>query len=202
MASEDIFGDVFNLEEQYYQEGYDQGFKDGAEAGRIEGCSVGLKSGFEKFLEAGRLQSKALVWANRIPNLQQQQHETTTPTAITEAQADNNQTGSNEDTSEENAARLLPPINSNPRLEKNLTTLYALVEPGTLSTENDDEAVNDFDSRLKGAQGKLKMIERALGEGPAGRGPASRQPVSSQKNENIEDVGRIPQQKKAAGAND
>jgi hypothetical protein len=68
--------------------------------------------------------------------------------------------------------------------------LYGLVEPGTLSTTNDDEAVNDFDSRMKGAQGKLRIIERAIGEGTSSRNVTS---LSSPpgKNENIEDVGKI-----------
>ena len=39
-----------------------------------------------------------------------------------------------------------------------------MLEPGTLSTRNDDDAVNDFDSRVKGARGKFKVVERVVGE--------------------------------------
>ncbi|KAK8115176.1 hypothetical protein PG999_007245 [Apiospora kogelbergensis] len=138
MAS-DPFDDVLNLEDQYYDQGYKLGYDDGFQAGKVEGRLVGLKKGYEKFMEAGRLQSKAIVWANRVPNMQ-------------------NKTAQAAQTS-------LPPIgNSNQRLEKNITSLYALVEPGTLSTENTDEAVNDFDDRFKRAQGKLKIVERGIGE--------------------------------------
>ncbi|KAI0833170.1 DUF1715-domain-containing protein [Hypoxylon sp. FL0890] len=189
MASDDPFDDILNLEEQYYKEGYDEGYKDGAEAGRIEGRSVGMKKGFEKFLEAGRLQSKAIVWANRIPNFQKK------PAPSTSSQQEplpEPSYSSQDEKDPESEPEMLPPLNSNARLEKNIIMLYGMVEPGTLSTTNDDESVNDFDSRIKGAQGRVKMIERAVGEG-ANRGSADRfrSAQSSQKNENIEDVGRI-----------
>jgi hypothetical protein len=144
MAS-DPFDDVLNLEDQYYDQGYKQGYDDGYLAGKVEGRSVGLKTGFEKFLEAGRLQGKAVVWANRIPNLR----------STGEGQKD----GGNEE------ALPLPALNgNNSRLEKNVATLHGLVEPGTLSTENNDEAVNDFDDRVKRAQSKVRIIERMIGE--------------------------------------
>ncbi|KAM0432358.1 hypothetical protein ACHAPT_004900 [Fusarium lateritium] len=59
----------------------------------------------------------------------------------------------------------LPPLPRNARLEKNVNTLYALVEPDTLSTENSDDAVQDFDDRVKRAQGKAKIVERMAGNG-------------------------------------
>ncbi|GAP85879.1 putative duf1715 domain-containing protein [Rosellinia necatrix] len=93
----------------------------------------------------------------------------------------------------------LPPIASSARLERNVEMLYGLVEPGTLSTANDDEAVNDFDSRLKGARGKLRVIERAVGGEGARPGKNAGVVLSSSlsslaplgKNENIEEIGRI-----------
>ncbi|KAM0382257.1 hypothetical protein ACHAPZ_005863 [Fusarium culmorum] len=136
--SSDPFEDVLNLEERFYSEGYQLGIKDGIQAGRIEGRSFGMQKGFEKFLESGRLTSKAVVWANRIP----QKEKTSSSETCT-----------------------LPPLPKNARLEKNINTLYALVEPETLSTENSDEAVQDFDDRVKRAQGKAKIVERMTGGG-------------------------------------
>ncbi|KAI0424872.1 hypothetical protein F5Y09DRAFT_124602 [Xylaria sp. FL1042] len=192
-SSNDPFDDVLNLEEQYYKEGYEEGLKDGTEAGRIEGYSLGLQKGFEKFVEAGRLQSKAVVWANRIPKYQQrrqqqiqQQDSTSSPRRGSEGDGDGKQEA--RETSE-NSGERLPPIHSNPRLEKNIEMLYGLVEPGTLSTDNDDEAVNDFDSRMKGAHGKLRIIERVIGEGITGRRVTALS--SPGKNENIEDIGNL-----------
>ncbi|KAL7794704.1 hypothetical protein V8C43DRAFT_31859 [Trichoderma afarasin] len=139
--SSDPLDDVFTLEDRFYTQGYNQGVEDGARAGRIEGRSFGMEKGFEKFLESGRLAGKTLVWANRLPRNTAQQ------------------ANSSEKSSE---TCTLPPLPSNPRLEKNVKLAYALVEPETLSTDNSDEAVQDFDDRVKRAQGKVKIIERML----------------------------------------
>ncbi len=58
----------------------------------------------------------------------------------------------------------LPSLSDNKRLEKHVRTLYALVEPSSLSMLNSEEAVADFDDRLKRAEGKVKMIEKLVGE--------------------------------------
>jgi hypothetical protein len=39
---------------------------DGLAAGRAEGRQLGLERGFQKFVESGRLQGRAIVWANRL----------------------------------------------------------------------------------------------------------------------------------------
>ncbi|KAM5352601.1 hypothetical protein ACJ41O_005323 [Fusarium nematophilum] len=142
----DPFEDVLNLEERFYAEGYQQGLTDGVQAGRIEGRSFGMEKGFEKFLESGRLASRAIVWANRIPPR-------------------------NGSSSSGGEPCTLPPLSRNSRLEKNINTLYALVEPETLSTENSDEAVQDFDDRVKRAQGKAKIVERMTGGGSGKEAP-------------------------------
>ena len=187
--SMDPFEDVLNLEDKYFEEGYKQGYEDGALAGKIEGRSVGLKKGYEKFLEAGRLQSKSIVWANRMPNIRSQ----TQPnwTSALDSQPNSIATNTTLQT------QALPALNSNARLEKNVTMLYALVEPGTLSTENSDEAVNDFDDRIKRAQGKLKIVERSTGE--AQSSSTSDENQVGQKNETIEDARRIMQRPNASG---
>lgn len=143
----DPLDDVLNIEERFYTEGYQQGLQDGVQAGRIEGRSFGMQKGFEKFLESGRLASKAIVWANRIPQRQ-----------------DGGGGGGGDNP---HKACTLPPLPKNARLEKNVNTLYALVEPDTLSTANTDEAVQDFDDRVKRAQGKAKIVERTAGSSGA-----------------------------------
>lgn len=140
MASTDPFDELLNLEDSLYQQGYAQGVADGERAGRIEGRSFGIEKGFEKFVEAGRLYGKAVVWANRLPS---------------SASSDSK----------------LPVLNAGgARLEKNIVMLHGLVEPETLSTENGDEAVNDFDDRVKRAQGKARVVERQVGEEGVGAG--------------------------------
>ncbi|KAK1770901.1 DUF1715-domain-containing protein [Phialemonium atrogriseum] len=156
--ADDPFDGVLNLEEQFYQEGYKQGLEDGIKAGRIEGRSFGLEKGFEKFLESGRLHGKAVIWANRLPNLKAKS--ATQPESHQMASGQPESSGR----SQQPERHSLPLLPRNPRLEKNVTVLYALVEPETLSTENTDEAVDDFDDRIKRAQGKAKIIERTIGE--------------------------------------
>jgi hypothetical protein len=138
--AEDLFDAALNLEDQLYEEGYKLGFEDGTKAGKIEGRSVGMAKGFDKFLESGRLYGKAVVWANRLP-------------------ANSSRPGEQRDDIDK-----LPPLPENTRLEKNISSLHALMEPDTLSTENSDESVADFDDRLRKAQGKAKVIERLVGE--------------------------------------
>ncbi|KAK3307912.1 uncharacterized protein B0T15DRAFT_392809 [Chaetomium strumarium] len=173
-AATDPFDTLLTLEDQFYTEGYSQGLADGEVAGRTEGRQLGLERGFQKFLESGRLQGRAIVWANRLPSSK--------PTARPKlpGSVDQQRTGplaSPGSSAEAGDAELedggratsegvveLPPLPDNARLEKHITTLYALVESETLSTENTDEAVNDFDDRLRRAHGRAKVIERMVGE--------------------------------------
>lgn len=69
-------------------------------------------------------------------------------------------------------ALLSPPNNdrNNARLHKHILSLYALVEPASLSIQNTEEAVSDFNDRLRRAEGKVKVIERITGEGRGGDG--------------------------------
>ncbi|KAF4582196.1 duf1715 domain-containing protein [Ophiocordyceps camponoti-floridani] len=158
----DPLEDVLHLEDRYYHEGYQQGLDDGARAGHAEGRTFGMEKGLEKFLEGSRLAGRAVVWANRLPRREDVTAENLHRTD------DDKPTGV--EASQSNASSrfrrcVLPPLPDNTRIERNVRALYALVEPGTFSTENTDEAVQDFDSRMKRAQGKAKIIERALGQG-------------------------------------
>ncbi|QPH05467.1 hypothetical protein C2857_003267 [Epichloe festucae Fl1] len=147
MSSPDPFDDILNLEQNFYQRGYSQGLADGAKAGRLEGRQFGMQKGFEKFLESGRLASRAIIWANRIPRIP----------AATGSSPDG---ASAVEAAEAAKTCSLPQLPRNARLDKNVKMLYALVEPDTLSTENSDEGVQDFDDRVKRAQGKAKIVER------------------------------------------
>ncbi len=137
----DPFDGLLDLEEQFYNEGYALGEAEGSKAGRIEGRVFGLEKGFEKFMEAGRLHGRSIVWAGRMP-----------------------QPAANETIEAAAEPCSLPPVANNPRLEKHIRVLHALSEPVSFSTDNSEEAVSDFDDRLKRAQAKLKIIERLVGD--------------------------------------
>lgn len=130
----DLFDDALHVESRFYDQGYNDGMKDGAQSGLAEGRAFGLQRGFEKFLDSGRMAGKTVVWANRLPGNQQPAQQTA-----------------------------LPPLPNNARLQKNIDALYALVDPQTVPMENSDDAVQDFDDRLKKAQGKERIIDRMVG---------------------------------------
>lgn len=186
----DPFDDVLNLEDQFYEQGYKQGTEDGTQAGKIEGRAFGLEKGFEKFLEAGKLYGKAIVWANRLP----EKSATSAP-----AQNDSCHSASDHDRAQgdgiiggraENPSRLsmLP---KNTRLERNITALHALVESESISTANTDEAVNDFDDRLRRAQGKAKIIEKAVGEDVAKEVAPARSPSNGGEASSAPPIGQL-----------
>lgn len=176
---------LLNLEEEFYQQGYAQGVSDGVKAGRTEGRQLGLEKGFQKFVQSGRLHGRAIVWANRLPSKQairqeyfssHGQQSTTTTQSETAADAEKEQRVkyvegqlSSLSLSDKVQGQELPLLPNNARLQKHITTLFALVETDTLAKENTDEGVNDFDDRLKRAQGKAKIVERMVGEGSKGK---------------------------------
>jgi hypothetical protein len=148
----DPFDDLLGLEDKFYDEGYQLGTTEGAKAGKIEGRVFGLEKGFEKFVEAGRLHGRSVVWAGRLPQGDMPE----TPASTAEVQGESNAATSAQGTT-------LPAL-ANPRLEKHIRVLYALSEPASLSTDNNEDAVSDYDDRLKRAHAKVKIIERLVGE--------------------------------------
>ncbi|KAH8685953.1 hypothetical protein BGZ60DRAFT_396549 [Tricladium varicosporioides] len=152
------FDEILGLEEKFYDEGYQQGLADGTKAGRIEGRTFGLEKGFEKYVGSGKLYGKSLIWINRTPQFQVRSGEGNSSIKS------NSQPLSNDMQATSEILPIFPENHHNQRLAKHLTVLYALVESESLSTENTEEAVSDFDDRFKRAQAKTKIIERMVGE--------------------------------------
>ena len=166
---EDLFDSLLGLEEEFYKEGYELGVSDGKHAGLIEGRLFGLEKAFEKYVAVGRLHGKAMVWAGRLPDTVDRRKEASTEKANEKA-AENLGSGplttesQNEDKATKQVSHGGVPILENPRLRTHVRTLYALTEPGSLSTENNEGSVADFEDRLKRAEGKIKVIEKITGE--------------------------------------
>src|SRR5207249_2829036 len=149
--------------EKFYTEGYEVGVNDGAHAGYAEGCVFAIEKSFEKFLEMGKLYGKAIIWAKRLPA----QHDLLRPLNTSLASADTiykqepkSQAGATTGSMTESGIEsltfpILPDLPANSRLVKHIKTLLTLVDPLTLSTENTEEAVSDFDERLKKASAKV-----------------------------------------------
>ena len=180
--SSDPFDDLLSLEEKFYNEGFQLGNTDGATAGRIEGRAFGLEKGFEKYAESGRLHGRSIVWAGRLI---QYNSDASGRCQDSVRQNRNKPTVSVQD--ETIKSLKLPRLPRNPRLEKHIKVLYALTEPVSLSTENSEDAVSDFDDRQRRAIGKMKVIERLVGEEIIGSGSGS-QNVVGIADAGIEDV--------------
>ena len=163
----DPFDDLLSLEDKFYKEGYDLGVSDGERAGRVEGRLFGLEKGFEKYAAMGKLHGRAMIWAGRLPDINSQ--------ADVESKSGDKESagisieapsapGGQDEPNSKGASRKVHILPKNPRLEGHIRTLYALTEPGSLSTENSEDYVSDFDDRLKRAEGKIKIIEKLTGE--------------------------------------
>ncbi|MCJ1452652.1 hypothetical protein MMC28_002995 [Mycoblastus sanguinarius] len=165
MAGEiDPFDSVLTLEDDFYKDGYDLGVSDGDRAGRIEGRLFGLEKGFEKYAAIGKLHGRAVIWAGRLPASEGNQAVNSGETE----EADTRHTFEKQrlaQTGEEEASRgSVPLLPSNKRLATHIRSLFALAESSSLSTENNEESVSEFDDRLKRAEGKVKIIEKLTGE--------------------------------------
>jgi hypothetical protein len=161
---DDLFDSVLNLEDDYYEEGYTQGVEDGSRAGRIEGRVFGLEKGFEKYLAMGQLNGRACVWAARVPSNMNSVPEEAGIIPSSKVLDQVEKQGEVEELPIFHGISELVPLSKNSRLERHITTLYALTEAESLSMQNNEEAVSDFDDRFKRAVSKAKVIQNIIGE--------------------------------------
>ncbi|KAI9789672.1 MAG: hypothetical protein M1816_005847 [Peltula sp. TS41687] len=169
---DDLFAPLFNFEERFYAEGYEQGLTDGTLQGRSEGLVFGIEKGFERFLELARLHGRAMVWSSRMRKSQDHSNDNNDRGARDVAgggtspspKATRNEETTTTTRSFASSSPSLLAINHNPRLQKHIATLMTLTDPATLSYENSEEAVSAFEERLRRAKAKVKIIERLVGE--------------------------------------
>ena len=159
----DLLVPALELEDKFYREGYDLGIADGRRAGLIEGRAFGIEKGFEKYVSMGRLNGRASIWAGRLPTEKASDTESVSKLPLykqVEQIEQSRQVASKSDLVLEAG----PILAISPRWESNVRTLYALTEMGSLSTDNDEATIAEFDDRLRRAEGKLKVIEKSTGE--------------------------------------
>ena len=169
VADSDPLDAVLDLEESFYADGQRIGKSDGEQAGRSEGRAFGIEKGFEKFLEMGKLHGQAIVWAGRL--------------------SDEDVKGDRcpEESRTDDVPACSIPLPQSAKSVSHVQTFYALTEIDSISTENDEAAIADFDDRLKRAKGKARVIEKLVGESKhsASDGIKSR---AQQNDGSIEDV--------------
>lgn len=166
-VQDDPFDTILSLEDDFYKEGYDLGVSDGDHAGLVEGRLFGLEKGFEKFAAMGALHGRATIWAGRLPDKSSYQGVAKEQSREVRTRAGLEQPSEQEQSADSSQARSnghVPRLQETARLETHVRTLYALAEPGSLSTENNEESVSEFDDRLKRAEGKIKIVEKLTGE--------------------------------------
>jgi Essential protein Yae1, N terminal len=190
---EDLFDSILNLEDQFYQEGYALGAADGEKAGRVEGRFFGMKTGYEKMLEMGRLHGRAEVWESRIMRGMSEngnardakpaeENIAGTIEGVEVASENAEEHGSssrgnflNLDFGDEELNQLVAtvgnelkaamrPLPPNPRLERHIRTLLELTDPKTINMANTEENIEEFEDRFRRATAKVKVIESIIGE--------------------------------------
>lgn len=166
-VDDDPFDTLLSLEDGFYKEGYDLGVSDGDHAGLVEGRLFGLEKGFGKYIAIGALYGRATIWAGRLPEKSCDQDLIKYQDRGVDTRAGLENLPVQEWGAESMQARekaYVSRLQGSNRLETHIRTLYALAEPGSLSTNNDEDSVSDFDDRLRRAEGKLRVLEKLTGE--------------------------------------
>lgn len=174
---DDPLDSLLDIEEDYYQEGYELGEADGAHAGYVEGKLFGIEKGYEKGLAMGKMFGKALVWKSRL------RRETT-------LSADGAAAAAVESHFPELDLALaeLARFSEAGRLGNNIDQVLATTDLDNISSGNEDDSVADFDDRLKKAAAKIKIISRVIGEHEKSSGAEA---ASGDGTGNIEDISSL-----------
>jgi hypothetical protein len=160
MAS-DPFDDLLEIENDYYQEGYDAGVADSTYAGLIEGRVFGIEKGYEKALELGKQRGRAMVWERRLDVSVSGNESSQQMTSSSESQSTS---APSEAGIMHQITQSLPRLPTTTRLRKHVEALSAAADPAVLAKDNSDEAVTDFDDRIAKANAKTKVIANIVGE--------------------------------------
>lgn len=158
---DDILDSVLDLEEISYQAGFDEGRADGIEAGYAEGKVLGIEKGYQNALELGKLHGRTLMLNACFSDPNLVSDDATVSSFIKPATAKTSASTTDNDAFVPKMPSL-PIISDNPRLKKHVETLLKLTDPHTLSVENSDEAVEEFDDRMKKAVAKAKVIDKLI----------------------------------------
>ncbi|KIW81269.1 hypothetical protein Z517_04294 [Fonsecaea pedrosoi CBS 271.37] len=148
----DPFDDLLELENDYYQEGYDAGVADSTYAGMIEGKVFGIEKGYEKALELGKLHGRALVWRERSSLSEEVVKMDNAKSEI----LDSSRLGE--------VVNRLSQLSDNTRFRRHIDGLCTSSDGSTIVKDNSDDAVTEFDDRIARSKAKAKVIANIVGE--------------------------------------
>lgn len=164
IMADDLLGDLLELEDGFYKEGFEAGVADSAYAGMLEGKIFGIEKGYDKALELGKLHGRGLVW-------QQRQR----PDSQIKAESSSQTLSGSPSATPSSLRDALSAMNSLPkssRLEKNIESLVSLSEPKDVPNDNSDESVGQVEDAIAKSKAKAKMVAITAGE-PLEMGSAS-----------------------------
>jgi hypothetical protein len=150
----DPFDNLLELENEYYQEGYDAGVADSKYAGMIEGKVFGIEKGYEKATELGKINGRALIWQERYKS------KLPGPEGLQVSQ----QSSISESSALADIIRGLPRLSDTTRLQKHVESLLSASDGSNIAKDNSDDAVTDFDEKIARSKAKAKVIANITGE--------------------------------------
>lgn len=170
-TSGDQLLDFVDLENEYYTEGYEDGMKDGQIAGLVEGKIFGIEKGYEKGVEVGKLRGRAALWSNRR-QVDASEPKTSSAGATfpqrqaTEARIFHSTAAEDKMVGilRPDLSQLISPLPATTRLSKQIDSLLSTVDPSSLSLENNNDASEDLELKLKRGTSKIKVIANMIGE--------------------------------------
>lgn len=154
--ADDLLGDLLELEDGFYNEGFEAGVADSAYAGMLEGKVFGIEKGYDKALELGKLNGRALVWQRRQQNTAQSApdkppHTTSGGKSVSHQTLDE-------------ALQAMNGLATNSRLVKHIETLMALSDTKNVANDNSDESVSQVEDAIAKSKAKAKIVAIAAGE--------------------------------------
>lgn len=152
-TDQDPFDTLLDLESTYEAQGYADGLRDGKAQALSSARLFGIEQGFEKYIVMSRLRYRVETWAAKL----------SVPLHTKAEESQSNSSGKEPS-----------------RMGKHIVTLLALTDPATLDYANTDEAVGDFEERLRKAQAKCKLVERILGTNAAKTDSTGQQSASGE----------------------
>lgn len=161
--ADDILDTVLDLEDEAYQDGFDEGKADGTRAGYTEGKIFGIERGYHKALEMGKLHGRALMLNACLSDPNPMPENFNPPAPVNPAMGTASDP-SNVHGNIESEMSHLPALPENPRLKKHIETLLKLTDPYLVSVDNTETAVAEFDDRMKKAVAKAKIIDKLISE--------------------------------------
>lgn len=164
--ADDLLGDVLELEDGFYNEGFEAGVADSAYAGMLEGKVFGIEKGYDKALELGKLNGRALVWQRR-------QQSTAQDAAEKPSHTTSGGTSASQSTLDD-ALQAMNGLGTTSRLVKQIETLMTLSDTKNVPNDNSDASVSQVEDAIAKSKAKAKIVAVAAGEPlEAGAGPVA-----------------------------